>query len=147
MVQRTREILIIDDDVEDILVLQESLVKTELDFHLTTTHKGSEAMEYLQQLSSNAPRSNPDLIILDLRLPDIDGVELLRTIRKDPLLLRIPIIGYTSLEDEKHITACYAAGINCCVTKPSNIEEATNLAKSITEFWFKTLRLPSDYQR
>ncbi len=147
MVLRTRELVIIDDDDEDILVLQESLANTGLDFHLTIIHKGCEAVRYFEQLSHNSLEPNPDLIILDLQLPDLNGIDLLRTIRNDPALIRIPIIAYTGLDDGKHIASCYKAGINCCIKKPTTIQDATNLANSINDFWFKTLRLPSDYQQ
>ena len=144
---RTREIVIIDEDDDNLLVLQDSLAETGLDFHSTIIHKGSEAVEYFQQLSHNSLRPNPDLIVLDLHLPDINRIELLHTIRNDPSLISIPIIAYTSLEDEKHIASCYEAGINCCIKKPTSLDEAKIFAHSINDFWFKTLRLPSDYPR
>ncbi len=143
MTHHTRQIVIIDDDVDDILILEESLHATGLNFHLTKIHKGSEALAYFQQCSINPAGAKPDLIVLDLHLPEVDGLELLQAVRRNPVLKRLPIIAYTGVENDQQIEAAYSGGINCVIRKPSNLEEATNLAKSINEFWFSTLRLPT----
>ncbi|WP_447971308.1 response regulator [Nitrospira sp. M1] len=145
MIFRTRQILIIDDDADDILILEECLSRTSLDFQVTALHTGSEAIPYLHEFSREKTKGRPDLIILDLHLPDIDGVELIRAIRRNIVLCVIPIIVYSGSDDQERIRKCYAAGVNCCLKKPSNIDEAMTLASAIHEFWFTTLQLPSNY--
>ncbi|GJL62018.1 MAG: hypothetical protein NPIRA04_06720 [Nitrospirales bacterium] len=142
---RTRHILIIDDDADDILILEECLTRTSLNFHISAIHTGSETIPYLHDLSHGKQKNKPDLIILDLHLPDIDGVELIHAIRRNLALCMIPIIVYSGSDDQRRLHACYAAGVNCCLKKPSNIDEAMMLAQAIDEFWFSTLRLPNDY--
>ncbi|GJL65861.1 MAG: hypothetical protein NPIRA05_08320 [Nitrospirales bacterium] len=102
-------------------------------------------MPYLHDLSHGKAANRPDLIILDLHLPDIDGIELIRAIRQTRALCITPIIVYSGSDDPRRFHACYTAGVNCCLKKPSTIDEAMTLAQAIDEFWFSTIRLPSDY--
>jgi len=142
---RTRQILIIDDDPDDILILEECLTRTSLNFQVSAFHTGSEAIPYLHELARGTEKNRPDLIILDLHLPDIDGVELIHAIRRNLTLCMTPIIVYSGSDDQRRLSECYTAGVNCCLKKPSNIDEAMTLACAIDEFWFSTLRLPGDY--
>ncbi|GJL55652.1 MAG: hypothetical protein NPIRA02_27840 [Nitrospirales bacterium] len=145
MTFRTRQILIIDDDADDILILEECLSRTSLHFQVTALHTGSEAIPYLHEFSHGKIEGKPDLIILDLHLPDIEGVELIHAIRRHVILRITPIIVYSGSDDQERLHACYAAGVNCCLKKPSNIDEAMTLAHAIHEFWFTTIQLPNSY--
>ncbi len=144
MPERLRQILVIDDDPDDLMLFQESLKETPLNFCMTSFHTGHEAIAHLQLLATSQSESLPDLIFLDFQLPEENGLDIIRTIRANKALRIIPIIILSGTEDPMIIGDCYAAGANCCVPKPSTLKEATSLAQAIHELWFSTLRLPSD---
>ena len=84
----------------------------------------------------------PDLILLDLRLPDSTGLELLEAIRSDARLQHIPVVILTSSDDERDVVDAYRAAANCYASKPLDMAEFTGLVRSLAEFWFEVVRIP-----
>lgn len=90
----------------------------------------------------NAPR--PDIILLDLNLPGMDGREVLRAIKEDEDLRRIPIVIMTTSDDECDILAAYDLFANCYITKPVDLQRFIEIVKRVEDFWFSIVRLPKD---
>ena len=103
---------------------------------------GEEAMDFLYQRGkySNAPR--PGLILLDLNLPKKSGREVLAEIKQDPGLLDIPVIVLTTSEAETDILLSYSLHANCFITKPVDLDQFTDVVRSIEGFWFTVVNLP-----
>ncbi|MGB0909583.1 MAG: response regulator [Nitrospirales bacterium] len=144
MTERVRQLLVIDDDPDDMLLFQESLKETPLKFSMTRFHTGHEAIAHLEFLSMSKAESLPDLIFLDFQLPEESGPDLIRIIRANTALRIVPIIILSGMENPTSIGECYLAGANCCVPKPSTLQEAVSLAQAIHDLWFSNSKLPSD---
>ena len=92
--------------------------------------------------AGDSPDGLPDLVLLDLNLPRLDGREVLKTIKSDPALRHIPVVMLTSSDSERDIVKSYQLGANCYVTKPVGLESFRAIVNSIEEFWFTVVRLP-----
>jgi two-component system response regulator len=101
------EILLVEDNPNDAELTQRALKKTNLDVRLAIARDGAEALEYLL---SNRPK--PKVIFLDLKLPKIDGIEVLRRVRADDRLRSVPVVVLTSSQEERDISQCYKLGVN-----------------------------------
>ena len=101
-----------------------------------------EAMAYLRQEGEYADAIRPDIILLDLNLPQKDGREVLAEIKDDPELKRIPVVVLTTSRNEEDIAQSYNLHVNCYITKSRNISELFKIVKGIEEFWLKTVTLP-----
>jgi len=130
------EILLVEDSESDAQLMVEALNEGKLNTHITVVEDGVEALEYLHQCGT----SPPDLILLDLHLPRMNGHELLAEVKKDPLLLRIPIIVLTSADNEQAFLEAYDLHANCCVSKPVDQEEFSRTVMKIEHFWLHVAR-------
>jgi len=136
------EVLLVEDSPGDVRLTREALRDTNGSIHLNVATDGAEAMAVLRREGrhGNAPR--PDLILLDLNLPKMDGREVLARIKKDALLKTIPTVILTTSEAEADIERSYQLQANCYVTKPVQLDEFESLVKSITDFWLTKVKLP-----
>jgi two-component system, chemotaxis family, response regulator Rcp1 len=139
---KAAEILLVEDNPVDVLVTKRALQEGRVCNNLNVVEDGEEAMDFLYRRGkySHAPR--PDLILLDLNLPRKSGREILVEIKQNPDLLHIPVVVLTTSEAEKDILLSYNLHANCFVTKPVDLEQFTNVIKSIEGFWFTVVRLP-----
>ena len=110
--------------------------------HLSVVENGEEALSFLRREGSFAEAPRPDLILLDLNLPRMDGREALAEIKSDPALKRIPVIILTTSSAQDDITKAYDNHVNCYITKPVNLEQFIHVLKSIEDFWFSIVKLP-----
>jgi chemotaxis family two-component system response regulator Rcp1 len=136
------EILLVEDNPVDVLVTKRALQGGNVCNNLHVVQDGEEAMDFLYHRGkySNAPR--PGLILLDLNLPKKSGREVLAEIKQDPSLLDIPVIVLTTSEAETDILLSYGLHANCYITKPVNLEQFTDVVRSIEGFWFTVVKLP-----
>jgi two-component system, chemotaxis family, response regulator Rcp1 len=136
------EVLLVEDNPGDVRLTQEAFRDANRDVQLHVSSDGVEAMAFLrrQGVHANAPR--PELILLDLNLPKMDGREVLALIKQDPALKSIPIVVLTTSGAEPDIVKCYQLQANCYLTKPVGLGEFESLVKSINDFWLKKVRLP-----
>jgi CheY-like chemotaxis protein len=104
---------------------------------------GVEAMTYLRRKGEYAEAPRPDLILLDLDMPRMNGQEVLAEVKADPDLRRIPVIMMTSSQREQDIMKAYDLHVNSYVIKPVDVEKFINAVKSIEHFWFTVVKLPA----
>jgi two-component system response regulator len=136
------EILLVEDSPGDVRLTQEALKDSKLYNNLNVVPDGVEAMAFLrrQEQYTNAPR--PDLILLDLNLPRMDGRQVLQEIKNDESLKRIPVVVLTTSSNETDIFITYNLHANCYISKPVDFTQFINVVKSIEHFWFSIVRLP-----
>lgn len=143
------DVLLVEDSPGDVRLTQEAFRDANMARHLPNTSihlhvasDGVEAMSFLRQEDSwmNAPR--PDLILLDLNLPRMDGREVLALIKSDPDLRTIPTVILTTSESEADIVRSYELQANCYLSKPVQLEAFESLVKSINDFWLTRVKLP-----
>jgi len=111
--------------------------------HLAVARDGVEALEYLHRSISFATAPVPDLILLDLNLPKKDGREVLAEIKSDEKLRLIPVVVLTTSQAEEDILRSYKLHANCYVTKPVDFQRFSSVVRSIEDFWFTVVKLPS----
>ena len=138
------EILLVEDNPGDVLLTQEAFREGRLAHRLSVTEDGEEAMRFLRLEVKFADAPRPDLILLDLNLPKIDGRELLEEVKSDPTLRHIPVIVLTTSEAEQDIWRAYKLHANCYLTKPIEMEDFLRKIRSVEEFWLTVVRLPVD---
>ncbi len=136
------EVLLVEDSPGDVRLTREAFRDANQFVQLHVVNDGVEAMEYLRRegLHVNAPR--PDLILLDLNLPKMDGREVLAHIKDDKSLKTIPTVILTTSESQSDIARSYQLQANCYLTKPVKLDEFENLVKSINDFWLTRVKLP-----
>lgn len=136
------EILLVEDNPGDIRLIVEVLKEGKINNNLSVVEDGEEALAYLRREGSYQEAIVPDIILLDLNLPKINGTEVLAEIKKDPLLKYIPVIILTTSEAEQDILRAYDLHANCYITKPVNLEQFLTVVRSIENFWLTLVKLP-----
>ena len=136
------EVLLVEDSPGDVRLTQEAFRDANTSIHLHVASDGVEAMAFLrhQGTHGNAPR--PDIILLDLNLPKMDGREVLAHIKEDDSLKMIPTVILTTSDAEADIAKCYQLHANCYLKKPVQLNAFENLVKSINDFWLTKVELP-----
>jgi two-component system, chemotaxis family, response regulator Rcp1 len=136
------ELLLVEDNPGDARLTLEAFrhANTSVKLHVATD--GAQAMAFLRREGKHADAPRPDLILLDLNLPKLDGREVLSLIKEDDALKAIPTVVLTTSDAAADIRKSYHAHANCYLTKPAEYVEYADLVKSINEFWLKNARLP-----
>lgn len=140
---RPVEILLVEDNVGDIRLTAEALKEGRLWNNLAVARDGVEATAYLRREGSFVNASRPDLILLDLNLPKKDGREVLADIKADENLKLIPVVILTTSRAEEDILKSYGLHANCYITKPVDFSRFAGVVRSIEDFWFTVVRLPT----
>jgi two-component system, chemotaxis family, response regulator Rcp1 len=135
------EILLIEDNPGDVLLIEKALLEGD-PVHLEVVRTGAEAISYLRREGRFADAVRPDIIILDLNIPSLDGREILQMVKHDGALLRIPVIVLTSSKSESDLNRSYDAGANSYIIKPSGWEEFRVVVQEIKRFWLTIASLP-----
>jgi CheY-like chemotaxis protein len=130
-------ILIVEDDAKDVELTLTALEEYNLTNEVVVTHDGEQALDYLYCRGEYKTRSrdNPAVMLLDLKLPKVDGLEVLKQIKADERLRIIPIVVLTSSKEEKDMVASYRLGVNAYVVKPVDFHEFVNAIKELGVFW------------
>lgn len=136
------EVLLVEDSPGDVRLTQEAFREANAGLHLHIATDGVEAMTFLKQEGNRANAPRPDLILLDLNLPKMDGREVLAQIKGNATLKTIPTIILTTSEAETDIARSYQLQANCYLTKPVELDSFESLVKSIDEFWLTRVKLP-----
>ena len=139
---RMIDILLVEDNPGDVRLTQEVLKEGKIRNTLNVVMDGEEALDYLRKKGKFASSPTPDIILLDLNLPKIDGREVLEEIKQDPDLKRIPVIVLTTSDAQADILKMYDNHANCYITKPVDFSQFINVVKSIEDFWLTIVQLP-----
>jgi len=137
------EILLVEDSPDDACLTIETLKDGKVRNHVSHVEDGEEALCFLRQKGQHEKAPRPDLILLDLCLPKINGREVLRAIKEDPDLRRIPVVIMTTVDDREQIREVYNRHANCLVNKPVDLDEFINVVRSIEDFWLTIVKLPA----
>ena len=132
-----RPILLIEDNPNDIELTMIALQKTQISNPVVSMRDGAEALEYLRRQGkwASRPDQNPAVILLDKKLPKVDGHEVLKAVRADPSLKRIPVVMLTSSREESDLLRSYDLGVNAYVVKPVQFDDFMAAIKDLGVFW------------
>ena len=136
------EVLLVEDDPGDVLMTQEAFEEHKVRNKLNVVSDGEEALAYLRQEGKYADAPRPDLVLLDLNLPRIDGREVLANIKEDEDLRRIPVVVLTTSQADEDILRSYSLHANAYVTKPVDFERFITVVRQIDEFFVTVVKLP-----
>ena len=133
------EILLVEDNPGDVRLTEEALKESKLAVNMRVANDGIEALAMLRREGRYADLTVPDLVLLDLNMPRMDGRELLRQIKSDETLMRIPVVVLTTSAAEKDILQAYGLHANCYITKPVEFDQFMEIVKSIEDFWLNVV--------
>ena len=130
-------ILLVEDDLKDVELTLAALDEYNLANEVVVMHDGEQALDYLYYRGNfgERTRENPAVLLLDLKLPKVDGFEVLKQIKSDENLKMIPVVVLTSSREEKDMIASYQLGVNAYVVKPVDFHEFVNSVKELGVFW------------
>ena len=137
------EILLVEDNKGDVGLVEEVFEESKISNNLHVAEDGEDAMLYLRGKGKFLGSLRPDIVILDLNLPNKDGREVLREIKEDNNLKNIPVIILTSSSAEKDILRAYDLHANAYITKPIDFDQFINVVGSIVNFWLEIVQLPT----
>lgn len=140
---RPVNVLLVEDNPGDVRLTQEAFKEAKISINLDVTMDGAEAIKFLRKEDEYADVVTPDLILLDLNLPKKDGREVLKEIKTDDLLKRIPVVVLTTSNAEQDIMKSYNLHVNCYINKPVDFEKFFDIIQKIEEFWLTTAILPT----
>jgi CheY-like chemotaxis protein len=145
-VAELKRILLVEDNAKDIELTLSALEEHNLANEVVVTRDGAEALDYLYRREQFKLRGNgnPAVILLDLKMPKVDGLEVLRKIKSDPNLKTIPVVMLTSSREEKDLVTSYNLGVNAYVVKPVDFSEFVEAVKELGVFWAIINEAPPD---
>ena len=138
------DILLVEDSPGDVRLTQEVFKDAKIANRLHVATDGVEALAFLRRQAPFEDAPRPDLILLDLNLPKMDGREVLEEIKQDSALQRIPVVVLTTSSAERDVLKCYDNHANCYITKPIDLDQFINVVRSIEDFWLAIVKLPTN---
>jgi len=146
MMIHLKTILLAEDNPKDVELTIEALSEHNLANQVVTVKDGVEAMEYLRYEGNYTQRNrcNPAVLLLDIKMPRMDGIEVLKAVRSDDKLKTIPVVILTSSREEPDLKRCYELGVNAYVVKPVNFKDFIDAVKEIGIFWALINELPPE---
>ena len=141
---RPVEILLVEDNPGDVRLTQEALRDAKVRNNMYVARDGEDATAFLRQAGEYADAPRPDLILLDLNLPKKNGREVLKEIKSDADMRRIPVVVLTTSRAEEDIIKAYDLNANCYVTKPVDLDQFVQVVRSIEDFWLTIVKLPPE---
>ena len=139
---RPIEVLLVEDDPGDVLMTRDAFEEHKLRITLHVVSNGVDAMHFLRKVAPYAQSPTPDLILLDLNLPRMDGREVLAEIKLDEALRRIPVVVLTTSDAEEDVLRSYNLHANAYVAKPVDFEQFVHVVRQVDEFFLTVVRLP-----
>lgn len=132
-----KRILLVEDSVNDVELILTSLAENHLGNEVVVVRDGEEALDYLYRRGMYRLRreGNPVVVLLDLKLPKIDGIEVLAKLKADEVLRTVPVVILTSSREEQDLTRCYELGTNAYVVKPIDYHEFVDVIRGLGLFW------------
>ena len=139
-------LLMAEDDPEDQLLVRKAFSKSRLNNDLEVVENGEELLDYLYKRGRFAAAKTPDMILLDLNMPRIEGVEALEEIKKDPDLRHIPVVVLTTSHAGEDILRSYDLGVGSYIEKPVTFEKLLEVVQLLGRYWFEIVKLPGDFR-
>ncbi|MCA9187222.1 MAG: response regulator [Pirellulaceae bacterium] len=139
---RPLEVLLVEDNIGDVDLVWSYLRKSNAAVSMSVARDGHQAISVLRNRREHGPL--PDIVLLDLNLPKLGGIDVLRVVKEDSLLRRIPVIVLTSSSTSEEIGRVYEMGANCCLTKSIDLTGFRQVMQSIEQFWFHAVCLPTN---
>ena len=139
------EVLVIDDEPGDVDLVRRALLNGPYDCHVTVANDGVDGLKMIRQDDDAAlpPSPLPDLILLDMHMPRMDGCEFLETVKHDPLLAHIPVVMMTTSSAESDVDRAYDLGAAGFLTKPASVAQFDKIIHNVETYWFSVVRIPS----
>jgi len=141
--RRSAEILLVEDNEADARLADEALKESTIPNRLHVVEDGVQAMQFLRREGAHRDAPRPDVILLDLNMPRMDGREVLHAVKSDRELRSIPVVVLTTSSAERDIEQSYDLHANCFITKPIELDRFIDVVQSIQHFWLDTVQLPS----
>jgi CheY-like chemotaxis protein len=135
-------VLLVEDDPGDVLITREAFAENKVRNHLSVVNDGVKALQFLRREENFTDAPRPDLILLDLNLPRMDGHEVLAHIKSDSDLQRIPVVVLTTSDAEEDVLRSYELHANAYVTKPVDFERFLSVVRQIDDFFVTVVKLP-----
>ncbi len=145
LMENAVEILLVEDNPTDAELAIESLREANLANHLVWVKDGAEALDFIFARGAYESRSMdcpPKVILLDLRLPKVDGMEVLKAIKSDPRTRQVPVVVLTSSKEDRDVVGCYEYGVNSFVAKPVEFEAFSKTVTDLGLYWLLVNRFP-----
>ena len=139
-------VLLVEDNPADVRLTRETLRESPLGIELDVAPDGAEALDYLFRRGHYRDVPRPDLVLLDLNLPKVDGYAVLQAVKTTEALRMLPVVVLTTSRDPYNVQACYRAYANAYLVKPIALDEFMAMLHSLEEFWFSRVLLPSRVQ-
>ena len=138
MTENSIEILLVEDSPDDLEMALRALRKAHLANHIQVARDGAEALDFIFGMGAHEGRkveNGPKVILLDLKLPKIDGLEVLRRVKGDPRTKMIPVVVLTSSKEQPDVLECYRLGVNSYIVKPVNFESFAGAVSELGMYW------------
>jgi CheY-like chemotaxis protein len=135
-------ILMAEDNDMDVFLVREAFEQGRLTVHLDVVENGVDALAYLRQEGPHAHAQRPDLVMLDINMPRLDGLSTLKAIRQDPALRSIPVVMLTTSDAETDVIRSYESFANAYIVKPVSMDNFFQVVRTFEDFWFSVVRLP-----
>jgi CheY-like chemotaxis protein len=139
---RPIRVLLVEDNPGDADLTRDTLEAGPLQLEISVVIDGAEATDYLLHRGAHATAQSPDLVILDLNMPKMDGRQVLAEIKRHTHLRSIPVVVWTTSDAEQDVVQSYALGARCYVTKPVDLTAYQAVMRSIEQFWLTVVKLP-----
>jgi CheY-like chemotaxis protein len=138
-------ILLVEDSPDDVLLTEEALRRGRMANGLRVVWDGETALDFLYRRGKFAHEARPDLVLLDLNLPRMDGIEVLEQMKKSPELRTVPVVALTTSTSERDLLRAYDSYVNAYITKPLDVDEFIRTVRAVEDFYLTTVRLPKAF--
>lgn len=135
-------ILLVEDDPSDVLLTKKALAQAGIAESLNVARDGVEALEFLRREGQDSAAKRPDLILLDLNMPRMDGREFLQVVKADKNTKRIPVVVLTTSDSQVDVEQSYDLHANCFITKPVNYDQFNSMMQKLADFWQSVVKFP-----
>lgn len=135
--------MLVEDNTDDILITRRAMDKVNIAGNLIIVNDGEEALKILKRRDEYGDAKLPSLILLDLKMPRVDGFKVLKELKKDETLKVLPVIVFTSSERSEDVELAYKLGCNSYVVKPVKFDEFIKVIEEIKRYWFETSEIPT----
>ena len=142
--KKRKRLLLVEDNPGDIRLTQEAIKECKIDIDMDVISDGEKVMPFLNKEGEFENADRPDIIMLDLNLPKRNGIEILKEIKANPKLKRIPVIAVTTSEADHDIFKTYDMHANAYILKPVDFDDFTRVIQQMDAFWFKTVKLSAE---